>query len=124
MVKRLHEVQAGQLTDNSVLARQYPGPSPDSLRRSKRRASPRILYFNVGMEAAHQVKERWTASCGEVAPNFEGKHKLRRAACSRIGHSRGGPEGPNPESRQVGSPPMFLDSGFAGLRPRPGMTSR
>jgi hypothetical protein len=39
-----------------------------------------ILYFNVGMKPHNQVKEEMDRFMREVAPNFEGKHKLRRAA--------------------------------------------
>ena len=39
-----------------------------------------ILYFNVGLKPHNQVKEEMDRFMREVAPNFEGKHKLRRAA--------------------------------------------
>ena len=37
-----------------------------------------ILYFNVGMKPHNQVKEEMDRFMREVAPNFEGKHKLIR----------------------------------------------
>jgi len=39
-----------------------------------------ILYFNVGMKPHNQVKEEMDRFMREVAPNFSGKHRERRAA--------------------------------------------
>lgn len=38
-----------------------------------------ILYFNVGMTQHQQTKEEMHRFMKEVAPHFEGKHKLRAA---------------------------------------------
>jgi alkanesulfonate monooxygenase SsuD/methylene tetrahydromethanopterin reductase-like flavin-dependent oxidoreductase (luciferase family) len=80
MVKRLHEVQPQQLTDNSVLLGNAQAIT-DSLKKVEAAGfSEVILYFNVGMKPHNQVKEEMDRFMREVAPNFEGKHKLRRAA--------------------------------------------
>ena len=80
MVKRLHQVQPQQLTDNSVLLGNSQAIT-DSLKKVEAAGfSEVILYFNVGMKPHNQVKEEMDRFMREVAPNFEGKHKLRRAA--------------------------------------------
>jgi hypothetical protein len=80
MVERLHKVRPEDLTENSVLLgssaritevlKKVEGAGFDEV----------ILYFNVGMKPHAQVKEEMDRFMREVAPAFEGKHRLRRAA--------------------------------------------
>lgn len=80
MVARLHKVEPQMLTDNSVLLGNSQAIT-DSLKKVEAAGfSEVILYFNVGMKPHNQVKEEMDRFMREVAPNFEGKHKLRTAA--------------------------------------------
>ena len=80
MVERLHNVKPEHLTENSVLL----GSSQqitDTLKKVEDAGIAEvILYFNVGMKPHAQVKEEMDRFMREVAPHFDGKHKLRRAA--------------------------------------------
>jgi hypothetical protein len=38
-----------------------------------------ILYFNVGLKPHAQVKDEMARFMAEVAPQFEGQHRLRAA---------------------------------------------
>ena len=80
MVERLHKIQAQDLTENSVLL----GSSAhitDVLKKVEAAGFDEvILYFNVGLKPHTQVKEEMDRFMREVAPNFEGKHRERRAA--------------------------------------------
>jgi alkanesulfonate monooxygenase SsuD/methylene tetrahydromethanopterin reductase-like flavin-dependent oxidoreductase (luciferase family) len=80
MVKRLHQVQPEQLTENSVLLGNSQQIT-DTLKKVEAAGfSEVILYFNVGMKPHNQVKEEMDRFMREVAPNFQGKHLQRRAA--------------------------------------------
>ena len=80
MVKRLHQVQPEQLTENSVLLGNSQAIT-DTLKKVEAAGFAEvILYFNVGMKPHTQVKEEMDRFMREVAPNFQGKHMQRRAA--------------------------------------------
>jgi alkanesulfonate monooxygenase SsuD/methylene tetrahydromethanopterin reductase-like flavin-dependent oxidoreductase (luciferase family) len=80
MVERLQKVQPAQLTENSVLLGNSQAIT-DTLKKVEAAGfSEVILYFNVGMKPHQQVKEEMDRFMREVATNFEGKHRLRRAA--------------------------------------------
>jgi hypothetical protein len=72
-------VKPEDLTENSVLL----GSSAritDTLKKVEAAGfSEVILYFNVGMKPHVQVKEEMDRFMREVAPDFQGKHKLRLA---------------------------------------------
>jgi alkanesulfonate monooxygenase SsuD/methylene tetrahydromethanopterin reductase-like flavin-dependent oxidoreductase (luciferase family) len=79
IVERLRKVKPEDLTENSVLL----GSSAritDTLKKVEAAGfSEVILYFNVGMKPHVQVKEEMDRFMREVAPDFQGKHKLRLA---------------------------------------------
>jgi len=79
MVERLHKVRPEDLTENSVLL----GSSQqitDTLKKAEAAGiSEVILYVNVGLKPHAQVKDEMARFMREVAPAFEGKHKLRAA---------------------------------------------
>ena len=80
MVERLQNVQPEQLTENSVLLGNSQAIT-DTLKKVEAAGfSEVILYFNVGMKPHQQVKEEMDRFMREVATNFEGKHRQRRAA--------------------------------------------
>jgi hypothetical protein len=80
MVERLHKIKADDLTENSVLLGNAARIT-DTLKKVEAAGfSEVILYFNVGLKPHAQVKEEMDRFMREVAPHFEGKHKLRRAA--------------------------------------------
>src|ERR1041384_6298065 len=80
MVARLHKVEPQMLTDNSVLLGNSQAITESLKKVEAAGFSEVILYFNVGMKPHTQVKEEMDRFMREVAPNFDGKHKLRRAA--------------------------------------------
>ena len=79
IVERLRKVRPEDLTENSVLL----GSSAritDTLKKVEAAGfSEVILYFNVGMKPHVQVKEEMDRFMREVAPDFQGKRKLRPA---------------------------------------------
>jgi alkanesulfonate monooxygenase SsuD/methylene tetrahydromethanopterin reductase-like flavin-dependent oxidoreductase (luciferase family) len=79
IVERLRKVRPEDLTENSVLL----GSSAritDTLKKVEAAGfSEVILYFNVGMKPHVQVKEEMDRFMREVAPDFQGKRKLRLA---------------------------------------------
>jgi alkanesulfonate monooxygenase SsuD/methylene tetrahydromethanopterin reductase-like flavin-dependent oxidoreductase (luciferase family) len=79
MVERLQNIKAEDLTENSVLlgsAQQIT----DTLKKVEAAGFAEvILYFNVGLKPHAQVKEEMDRFMREVAPQFEGKHKVRAA---------------------------------------------
>ena len=80
MVERLHKVRPEELTENSVLLGNSQSIT-DALKKVEAAGFYEvILYFNVGMKPHAQVKEEMDRFMREVAPNFEGKHRQRRAA--------------------------------------------
>jgi alkanesulfonate monooxygenase SsuD/methylene tetrahydromethanopterin reductase-like flavin-dependent oxidoreductase (luciferase family) len=80
MVERLHKIKAEDLTENSVLLGNA-GRITEVLKKVEAAGfSEVILYFNVGLKPHAQVKEEMERFMREVAPNFSGKHKQRRAA--------------------------------------------
>ena len=80
MVERLRKVKPEDLTENSVLIGSSARITETLKKVEAAGFSEVILYFNVGMKPHNQVKEEMDRFMREVAPNFEGKHKLRRAA--------------------------------------------
>ena len=80
MVERLHKVQPEDLTENSVLLGNAARITEMLKKVEAAGFSEVILYFNVGMKPHAQVKEEMDRFMREVAPNFQGKHKQRRAA--------------------------------------------
>jgi alkanesulfonate monooxygenase SsuD/methylene tetrahydromethanopterin reductase-like flavin-dependent oxidoreductase (luciferase family) len=80
MVAKLHTVKPEHLTENSVLIG-TPGQITDTLKKVEAAGFDEvILYVNVGMKPHAQVKEEMDRFMREVAPNFDGKHRERRAA--------------------------------------------
>jgi alkanesulfonate monooxygenase SsuD/methylene tetrahydromethanopterin reductase-like flavin-dependent oxidoreductase (luciferase family) len=80
MVERLQKLQPEHLTENSVLLGNSQGIT-DTLKKVEAAGySEVILYFNVGLKPHPQVKEEMDRFMREVAVNFQGKHKQRRAA--------------------------------------------
>ena len=80
MVARLHKVQPEQLTENSVLLGNSAGITETLKKVEAAGFAEVILYFNVGMKPHQMVKEEMDRFMAEVAPNFSGKHRERRAA--------------------------------------------
>jgi alkanesulfonate monooxygenase SsuD/methylene tetrahydromethanopterin reductase-like flavin-dependent oxidoreductase (luciferase family) len=80
MVKRLHQVQPEQLTENSVLLGNSAGITETLKKVEAAGFSEVILYFNVGMKPHQMVKDEMDRFMREVAPHFQGKHLERRAA--------------------------------------------
>ena len=80
MVERLHKVKPEDLTENSVLLGNAARITEVLKKVEAAGFSEVILYFNVGMKPHTQVKEEMDRFMREVAPDFEGKHKQRRAA--------------------------------------------
>ena len=79
MVDKLNKVRPEDLTENSVLI----GTSQqivDTLKKVEATGIEEvILYFNVGLKPHQQVKDEMARFMDEVAPAFDGKHKIRRA---------------------------------------------
>jgi len=75
MVERLQKVKPEDLTENSVLI----GSSARIVETLKKVEAAGfeevILYFNVGLKPHGQVKDEMARFMGEVAPQFEGKHR-------------------------------------------------
>jgi alkanesulfonate monooxygenase SsuD/methylene tetrahydromethanopterin reductase-like flavin-dependent oxidoreductase (luciferase family) len=79
MVERLQKVKPEDLTENSVLIGN-PARITEILKKVEAAGFDEvILYFNVGMKPHQQVKAEMDRFMREVAPHFEGKHKLRAA---------------------------------------------
>lgn len=79
MVAKLHTVKPSDLTENSVLLGS-PAQITDTLKKVEAAGFAEvILYVNVGMKPHAQVKEEMDRFMREVAPAFDGKHKLRAA---------------------------------------------
>src|SRR5690606_19099494 len=79
MVERLQKVKPEDLTENSVLLGSAE-QMIDTLKKAETAGiSEVILYVNVGLKPHAQVKEEMERFMREVAPSFEGKHKLRAA---------------------------------------------
>ena len=79
MVDRLHKVKPEDLTENSVLLGSSARITETLKKVEAASFSEVILYFNVGLKPHAQVKEEMDRFMREVAPAFEGKHKLRSA---------------------------------------------
>jgi alkanesulfonate monooxygenase SsuD/methylene tetrahydromethanopterin reductase-like flavin-dependent oxidoreductase (luciferase family) len=80
MVERLQNVRPEHLTENSVLLGNAQAIT-DTLKKVEAAGFDEvILYFNVGMKPHQQVKEEMDRFMRDVAINFEGKHRGRRAA--------------------------------------------
>ena len=80
MVERLHKVKPEDLTENSVLIGS-PARITDTLKKVEAAGFAEvILYFNVGLKPHPQVKDEMDRFMREVAPQFEGLHRQRRAA--------------------------------------------
>lgn len=79
MVERLHKVKPEDLTENSVLIGNSARITEILKKVEAAGFDEVILYFNVGMKPHQQVKEEMDRFMREVAPHFEGKHKLRAA---------------------------------------------
>jgi hypothetical protein len=80
MVDRLHKVRPEDLTENSVLLGNSERITEVLKKVEAAGIEEVILYFNVGLKPHAQVKEEMDRFMREVAPNFSGKHKARRAA--------------------------------------------
>jgi hypothetical protein len=79
MVERLQKVKPEDLTENSVLLGSAQQMT-DTLKKAEAAGiSEVILYVNVGLKPHAQVKDEMERFMREVAPSFEGKHKLRAA---------------------------------------------
>jgi alkanesulfonate monooxygenase SsuD/methylene tetrahydromethanopterin reductase-like flavin-dependent oxidoreductase (luciferase family) len=79
MVERLHKVKPEDLTENSVLIGNSARITEILKKVEAAGFDEVILYFNVGMKPHSQVKAEMDRFMREVAPQFEGKHKLRAA---------------------------------------------
>ena len=79
MVDRLHKVKPEDLTENSVLLGSSARITETLKKVEAAGFSEVILYFNVGIKPHAQVREEMERFMREVAPAFEGKHKLRAA---------------------------------------------
>ena len=76
MVERLQKVRPEDLTENSVLI-----GTPASIAATLKKVEAAgfaevILYFNVGLKPHNQVKDEMARFMAEVAPAFDGAHKL------------------------------------------------
>jgi hypothetical protein len=80
MVERLHKVKPEDLTENSVLIGSSARMTETLKKVEAAGFSEVILYFNVGLKPHPQVKEEMDRFMREVAPQFEGLHRQRRAA--------------------------------------------
>src|SRR5258705_74365 len=79
MVDRLRNVRPADLTENSVLLGS-PAQITDTLKKVEAAGFDEvILYFNVGLKPHTQVKDEMARFMVEVAPQFEGQHRLRAA---------------------------------------------
>jgi alkanesulfonate monooxygenase SsuD/methylene tetrahydromethanopterin reductase-like flavin-dependent oxidoreductase (luciferase family) len=79
MVDRLSKVKPEDLTENSVLLGS-PQRIVDTLKKVEAAGiSEVILYVNVGLKPHQQVKDEMARFMAEVAPRFEGAHKMRAA---------------------------------------------
>ncbi len=77
MVERLQKVKPEDLTENSVLIG-TPARIIETLKKVEAAGVAEvILYFNVGLKPHAQVKEEMARFMSEVAPAFEGAHRLR-----------------------------------------------
>ena len=79
MVERLQKVKPEDLTENSVLVGSAARITETLKKVEAAGFEEVILYFNVGLKPHAQVKEEMDRFMREVAPQFEGKHKLRAA---------------------------------------------
>jgi natural product biosynthesis luciferase-like monooxygenase protein len=79
MVDRLSKVKPEDLTENSVLLGS-PQRIVDTLKKVEAAGiSEVILYVNVGLKPHQQVKDEMARFMAEVAPRFEGAHRMRAA---------------------------------------------
>jgi alkanesulfonate monooxygenase SsuD/methylene tetrahydromethanopterin reductase-like flavin-dependent oxidoreductase (luciferase family) len=79
IVERLHKVRPEDLTENSVLIGS-PARITETLKKVEAAGySEVILYFNVGLKPHAQVKDEMARFMAEVAPAFEGAHRMRAA---------------------------------------------
>ncbi len=79
MVERLHNVRPEDLTENSVLIGSAAGIINTLKKVEAAGFDEVILYFNVGLKPHAQVKDEMARFMAEVAPAFEGAHKLNAA---------------------------------------------
>jgi alkanesulfonate monooxygenase SsuD/methylene tetrahydromethanopterin reductase-like flavin-dependent oxidoreductase (luciferase family) len=80
MVERLQKVKPEDLTENSVLIGSAARMTETLKKVEAAGFSEVILYFNVGLKPHPQVTEEMDRFMREVAPQFEGLHRQRRAA--------------------------------------------
>ncbi len=79
MVKRLQNIQPESLTTNSVLIGNT-AHIIDALKAIEASGVEEvILYFNVGLKDHQQTKDEMQRFMSEVAPHFNGAHKLQAA---------------------------------------------
>ena len=79
-IDRLHKATPEGLTENSVLLGNAARMTEVLKKVEAAGFDEVILYFNVGLKPHAQVKEEMDRFMREVAPQFQGKHKERRAA--------------------------------------------
>lgn len=75
MVERLQKVRPEDLTENSVLIGSSARIAETLKKVEAAGFEEVILYFNVGLKPHGQVKDEMARFMGEVAPQFEGKHR-------------------------------------------------
>jgi alkanesulfonate monooxygenase SsuD/methylene tetrahydromethanopterin reductase-like flavin-dependent oxidoreductase (luciferase family) len=75
MVERLQKVKPEDLTENSVLIGSAARIAETLKKVEAAGFEEVILYFNVGLKPHGQVKDEMARFMGEVAPQFEGKHR-------------------------------------------------
>jgi alkanesulfonate monooxygenase SsuD/methylene tetrahydromethanopterin reductase-like flavin-dependent oxidoreductase (luciferase family) len=80
MVDNIRKMEPHHLTENSVLLGS-PQQIIDTVKKAEAAGFDEvILYFNVGLKPAPQVKDEMARFMEEVAPAFEGKHRTRTPA--------------------------------------------
>jgi len=72
-------VKPEDLTENSVLIGSSARITETLKKVEAAGFSEVILYFNVGLKPHAQVKDEMARFMAEVAPQFEGQHRLRAA---------------------------------------------
>ena len=73
----LQQIKKQDLSDRSILIGP-PAAIIDSLKKVEAAGIDEvILYFNVGNKPHAMVKEQMHRFMEEIAPHFEGKHRLR-----------------------------------------------
>jgi alkanesulfonate monooxygenase SsuD/methylene tetrahydromethanopterin reductase-like flavin-dependent oxidoreductase (luciferase family) len=95
MVDRLQKVKPEDLTENSLLLGSADRITETLAKVEAAGFSEVILYVNVGLKPHTQVKEEMARFMSEVAPNFDGSHRLRSTAPAQSAASMTTPVNPS-----------------------------